>query len=199
MKTMRIMIYCVLTISSLIGMEAAGAASARKPKTETVTVHNILRIELNKHHVIHYQAKFDPFVKRRKWQAKAISSWVGGIAASLFSDVNIDEARAFLGRTFEDEDALKQAAQKLHTDEDSITYLKTLLNNMKSDDIRKKNATPLALLMKEHKHPALQKIEAKPWDREKVDNDTFYRIAACNFMAYVIVEEGAQITEEGTL
>ena len=204
MKHIRILVYTFITIASISGMDT----QARVQKGTNIV--KILRIDLDKKNVPEYQAKFDAFVERRRGEATTVSRLLkvpfglGKMAGSFWSGVDLEEADAFLKRVFEDEAALKKAAQKLDSDEESIAYLRTLLGDMKPNDIRKKNSKPMAAPMKKHKHPALTKNgtgeakekDIKPWDKDAVDDDTFYRIAACSFMAYVIVEEDGSAKQE---
>lgn len=192
----RAFFYSLIAISSVTGM-----GSQAKARKGTVDIVQKLKVVLTKENLAGYQESFAQFVEKREGDAATVKFalnipfGVGKLASKFFKGVDLEEANAFLERAFENKQALIAAAKKLNSDEQSIAYLQNLLSHVSPKAIRKKNSDDLPALMKQFRHPA-SKEGVDPWDKEQVNDETFYQIAACNFMAFAIVEEGAPIAGE---
>lgn len=168
------------------------------------------KLVISKESISPYKNSMRGFIDKRRSQERIMSNPVGYFFSSMWisatsffgasdelKDVDPKEAAAFLERAFADEQALTAAIEKVEQDEANVAYLQSVLGSLSIDDITKKNTGPLPKLMKTLHH-AKMPTDAKPWEKDKVPDDLFYQYAACNFLAYHIVESDgpARIKDE---
>ncbi len=158
-------------------------------ETETRTKH-VYKLVVSEETIAGYKSTMPTFLETKRKQRDALTSSFTGFFASIygaFNGINMDEAKAFLTRAFENEEKLQQAIDRVEERPDNVAYLQTVLSQVKSHDVAHQKADELPKIMKEHRHLKVPK-NVKPWNKAHLADDEFYNFAACNFMAFHMVE-----------
>lgn len=146
----------------------------------------IYKIQVTPETVAVYKKNMGPFLEKRKKQTGLLNTGLGGFFASL-SGVNVQEARLFLARAFENQQLLDKAIDGLDEDPVAIAYMQEVIDELTPSAIHRKNTKRLPVIMRDHKFPAF-KDKDEPWNKEDVSDKEFYNGAACSFMIYHLVE-----------
>lgn len=146
----------------------------------------IYKIQVTPETVAVYKKNIGPFLDKRKKQTGLLNTGIGGFFASL-SGVNVEEARAFLARAFEDQQQLDEAINNLDKDPIAIAYMQEVIDELSPSAVHRKSTKKLPTIMKQHRYPGFHDKET-PWNKEDVSDKEFYNGAACSFMIYHLVE-----------
>jgi len=151
-------------------------------------------IEITPEILREYKKHVGPFFKEQKANLAKLNSesWVMRQLVEVVCwriSVDTEEARGFLGRAFQDEEALHEAAHAIIEGHDmaSIDYLRMVMARLEPDTIRKKDIGHLTAALKATPHPEFEGV-ATPWIEEHFpDHDRFRRGAACSLIAQLLL------------
>jgi hypothetical protein len=102
-------------------------------------------------------------------------------------NVDLDQARNFLTRTFENEKAFHAAIEKLETDAANMDYLSKVFAQLPPDAARKRSRADLTIVMKQVKHARVPNPELMG-DKAVVSDENFFPFAACQLFALHLLE-----------
>lgn len=161
-------------------------------------------IEISKTSLAQYQKDMDSFIDTKRTQNKQLTGLPNGgffaflienVFAPLFStygSVNIEEAKVFLGRSFENEELLKKAIKEVPNNKITIDYLATIFTQAEGDVLNKKDGVRFLEIIKNTKYPKLENPkcmgEKDPHGKYVIGDNAFYDYSAATFMAFHIFE-----------
>lgn len=157
-----------------------------------------------------YRTNIDNFIKTKRGEKNILSqlpdgnSFFGRAANfvienllapifSIYGEVELERAKDFLGRCFENEQLLMQAINSLEKNQDNLDYLNTIFKQASKDNILSKKDGPRFLkIVKTTKHkgvPNPTQMGNKNSNGEYIiPDDDFYRFSASTLMAFHIFE-----------
>ncbi len=171
-------------------------------------------IVINKNTLLDYLKNIDPFIELKKNEknqlaqlpdgnsffGRATNFFIEKIFAPLFSkygDVNIEEAKIFLGRSFEREDLLKKAFETLPDNETTISYLQDIFSQAQGDILNKKDGARFLEIVRKVKYKKLENPkcmgEKDQQGNYKISDADFYNFSAATLTAFYIFEEHVTI------
>lgn len=167
-------------------------------------------IEINKDSLLKYSKDFDTFLITKRDQKKQLSqlvpdstsffgslitSFIENIIAPLFTtygNVNVEEAKLFLGRSFEQEKLLKEAIKNLPNNEITIAYLDEIFSHAEGEILNKKDGPRFLEIVKKTKYKKVENPkcmgEKDPHGNYVICDTDFYNFSAATFMAFHIFE-----------
>lgn len=189
MKNMRIALYSIFATFLVSAMN-------------TETIHEITMKPITPDIIAEYKKTFPDFLKHQETHLSMLrklpkstgifGKLINGAIEAVLSvcglgNVDLDQARDFLGRTFDDEKALHAAIEKLETDNANVNYLHDVFAQLSAEAVRKKSRSDLTVAMRKVKHARVPSAE-KMRDKSAVSDEDFFPFAACQLFAIHMLE-----------
>lgn len=168
----------------------------------TETIHEITMKPITPDIIAEYKKTFPDFLKHQETHLSMLrklpkstgifGKLINGAIEAVLSvcglgNVDLDQARDFLGRTFDDEKALHAAIEKLETDNANVNYLHDVFAQLSAEAVRKKSRSDLTVAMRKVKHARVPSAE-KMRDKSAVSDEDFFPFAACQLFAIHMLE-----------
>jgi hypothetical protein len=166
-------------------------------------------ISITKETLTNYCKDFDMFLDQKRKEKDKLASLPNGntifgwaanffienVIAPLFTqygEVNIEEAKIFLGRSFEYENMLKQAINILPSNMDSIAYIDAIFAQAEGDILAKKDGAGFLKIIKQTKYTKVPNPKCMGNKTEKgeyvICSKDFYDYSVATLMAFHIFE-----------
>ncbi len=174
-------------------------------------------IEINRNTLTEYRKNIDSFIDIKRHEKNQLSqlpdgnSFSGKIAnffienvfAPLFNtygNVNVEEAKIFLGRSFENEKLLKKAFETMPANEITLAYLHDIFSQARGEILNKKDGARFLEIVKKTKYKTVDNPkcmgEKDQYGNYLIPDAIFYPYSAATLMAFNIFENHVTISPE---
>lgn len=173
-------------------------------------------IIINRDTIIKYRTNIDSFIDIKRDErnqllslpdgnsffGKATNFLIENFIAPIFSkygNVNVEEAKIFLSRSFERESLLKKAIYTMQDNPDTIAYLNDIFSQAHGDILSRKDSIRFLEIVKKTKYKKVPNPKCMGTKNERgeytlCDTD-FYDFSAATFMAFHIFENHVTLTQ----